>query len=241
MNPPVGWCQEQYAVPLCLISLHLIAYLITHNRIQFFASGADVDSIANMQMPSVEFLCRPKIQNLRATVASIVHLGPRDFLNRSRIAPLSHIELTKPPQHDPSFCRDASREAAKQRRSVSFKRACAHDHRARCMPETSEQRAKKKCKGHWHSATCRRGGRPPRLRGRIPDPGHAEPARQQPHQRHQPPALAQPGSLTSHQTPAASQERDKPVRSQEHDHPPAPATAPLCLRPAISHSRLSPL
>ena len=77
----------------------------------------------------------------------------------------------------------------------------------------------------------------PRLRGRTPDPGHAEPARQQPHQRQPPPTLAQPGSLASHQTPTASQERDKPVRSQEHDHSPAPATAPLCLRPAKSHPR----
>ena len=126
MNHPVGWGYEQYAVPLCLISLHLIAYLITHNRIQFFTSSTDVYSIANVQMPSVEFLCRPKIQNIGVSVESIVHLGPRDFLNRSRIASLSHIELQDNASSARPFLLRRCKQGGGKAAAVSCKHARMH-------------------------------------------------------------------------------------------------------------------
>ena len=55
-------------------------------------------------------------------------------------------------------------------------------------------------------------------------------------------ALAQPSSLANtQQSPTAPQGQDKPVRSQEHDHPALTAPAPPRLRLAKFRPRLSPL
>ena len=48
------------------------------------------------------------------------------------------------------------------------------------------------------------------------------------------------GLANTQHSPRAPQGQDKPVRSQEHDHP-ALGPAPLRLRPAKSSPRLSPL
>ena len=96
---------------------------------------------------------------------------------------------------------------------------------------------------HWHRLVhkpqCRHTDEEeghPQLGGRIPEPGLAETGGRQAHQRQgPPPAVPQPSSLThmTQQPPTAPQGQDKPVRSQEHDHP-ALTAAPLRSRPAKS-------